>query len=154
AMWRSEKTPLPTIEALDAVPIERLRAQRERYLAYMAAALNEPIGERLHLDKNPTLTLLIPGMLRLFPETRLLIALRDPRDVVISCFMQYLPLNPNSVCFLTLERTARRYANDLGTWLRLRELVGSPWLELRYEDCVADLEPQTRRALDFLELPW
>ena len=154
AMWRSEKYPLPTAEAFDAIPMERLAAQRERYLAYMAAALNEPIGERLHLDKNPTLTLLLPGMLRLFPETRLIIALRDPRDVVISCFMQYLPLNPNSVCFLTLERTARRYAHDLGVWLRLREKVCAPWIEIRYEDCIVDLEREARRTLDFLELPW
>src|SRR4051794_16399413 len=63
AMWRSVTTPLPTTEALDAIPIELLTAQRERYLAYMAAALNEPIGDRVHLDKNPTMTLLIPGML-------------------------------------------------------------------------------------------
>jgi len=154
AMWCTPKTPLPTAEALDGIPVERLGAQRDRYLAYMAAALNEPIGDRLHLDKNPTLTLLIPGMLRLFPETRLLIALRDPRDVVISCFMQYLPLNTNSVCFLTLERAARRYAHDMGIWLRLRQMLCTPWIELRYEDCVADLEMESRRALQFLDLPW
>jgi len=123
-------------------------------LNYMAASLNQPIGSRIHLDKNPTLTLLLPGMLRLFPETKLLIALRDPRDVVVSCFMQYLPLNTNSVCFLTLERTARRYAHDMGIWLKLREMIGTPWLEVRYEDCVADLEREARRTLDFLGLPW
>ena len=61
-------TPVPTAAALDAVPIERLRAQRERYFAYAAAALNQPIGDRVHLDKNPPMTLLIPGMLRLFPR--------------------------------------------------------------------------------------
>jgi tetratricopeptide (TPR) repeat protein len=154
AMWRTAKTPLPTVEALDAIPVERISEQRQRYFAYMEAALNESIGDRMHLDKNPTMTLLIPGMLRLFPETRLLIALRDPRDVIISCFMQYLPLNPNSVCFLNLERAARRYANDMETWLRLREQVCAPWLEVRYEDCVADLEKQARRAVAFLEMPW
>jgi len=154
AMWRTPKTPLPTVEALDAITTEHLAAQRARYLAYMEAALNEPIGERMHLDKNPTMTLLIPGMLRLFPETRLLIALRDPRDVIVSCFMQYLPLNPNSVCFLNLERAARRYANDMGTWLRLRELVCASWLEVRYEECVTDLEKEARRAVAFLEMPW
>ena len=154
ALWRTEKSPLPTPEAFDAVPGERLARQRDRYLAYMAAALNEPLGDRMHLDKNPTLTPLIPGMLRLFPEARLLIALRDPRDVVISCFMQYLPLNTNSVCFLTLERTARRYVHDMSLWLKLRELICAPWLEIRYEDCVAHLERETRRALEFLGLPW
>jgi tetratricopeptide (TPR) repeat protein len=154
ALWRTEKTPLPTAEALDSAPLERLARQRERYLAYMEAALNEPIGERIHLDKNPTLTLLIPGIMRLFPETKLLIALRDPRDVILSCFMQYLPLNTNSVCFLTLERAAQRYAHDLGIWRRFRETICSPWLEIRYEDCVTHLEREARRALEFLGLPW
>ena len=154
AIWRSASAPLPTAAALEAAPLDRLAAQRERYFAYMAAALNEPIGERVHLDKNPTMTPVLPGMLRLFPESRLLVALRDPRDVVISCFMQYLPLNTNSVCFLTLERTAQRYANDMGIWLRLREQVCAPWLEVKYEHCVSDLETEARRVLDFLELPW
>src|SRR5258708_9412063 len=154
AMWLTPATPLPTAEAFDAIPTPRLAALRERYLEYMGAALNEPIGDRIHLDKNPTLTLVLPGYLRLFPETRLLIALRDPRDVVISCFMQYLPLNTNSVCFLTLERAARRYAHDMGIWLGLRQMLCTPWIELRYEDCVANLEKESRRALQFLALPW
>ncbi len=154
ALWRTGTIPAPTAEALDSMPLERLAAQRDRYFAYMAAALNEPIGDRVHLDKNPTMTLLLPGMLRLFPETKLLIALRDPRDVILSCFMQYLPLNSNSVCFLTLERAARRYAHDMGIWRKFRETICTPWLEVRYEDCVLHLEREARRALQFLELPW
>ncbi len=154
AMWLTPATPQPTASLLDAIPLPQVAALRARYLTYMAAALNEPIGDRVHLDKNPTLTLVLPGLLRLFPEARLLIALRDPRDVVVSCFMQYLPLNANSVCFLTLERTAERYANDMATWRTFRRMIASPWLEVRYEDAVADLEKEARRALDFLGLPW
>jgi hypothetical protein len=154
AMWLTPTTPLPTAEVFDAIPLPRLAPLRDRYLAYLEAALNEPIGDRVHLDKNPTLTVVLPGFLRLFPEARLLIALRDPRDVVVSCFMQYLPLNANSVSFLTLERTAQRYANDLGLWRKLRDRIASPWMEVRYEDAVVDLEKVTRHALDFLGLAW
>ncbi len=154
AMWQTRSTPAPEVEALDRVPAERLAAQRERYFNYMTAALNEPIGHRVHLDKNPTLTLLLPAVLRLLPETRIVFALRDPRDVVLSCFMQYLPLNPNSVCFLSLERTAQRYAFDLAIWRRLREQIASGWLEIKYEDTVLQLEREARRALEFLGLEW
>src|SRR5205807_3632929 len=56
AMWLTASTPLPTVEALDRIPPERLEALRERYLAYLQTALNEKIGARVHLDKNPTLT--------------------------------------------------------------------------------------------------
>jgi len=130
-----------------------LQAQRQRYLGYMAAALNQPIGDRVHLDKNPPFTLLIPAIMRLFPEMKLLIALRDPRDVALSCFMQSLPLNTNSVCYLTLERTAERYAVDMGVWRRLQEILPG-WLEVRYEDVVGNIEREAQRALDFLGLPW
>jgi tetratricopeptide (TPR) repeat protein len=154
AMWLTPENPLPTVEALDRVPPERLSMLRQRYFAYLEAALNQPIGDRVHLDKNPTLTVVLPGFLRLFPESRVLIALRDPRDVVISCFMQHLPLNSNSVYFLTLERAAQRFANDLGLWRKLRDKIASPWLEVRYEDTVSDLEKEARRALEFLGLAW
>lgn len=154
ALWLTPTTPLPTASALDAVPPERLSVLRARYLNCMEAALNQPIGGRVHLDKNPTLTVVLAGLLRLFPEARVLFALRDPRDIIVSCFMLYLPLNSNSVYFLTLERAARRCANDLGFWLKLRDKIASPWLEVRYEDTVVNLESETRRVLEFLGLAW
>ena len=154
AMWMTPATRTPTVDALDRIPPERLARQRERYLDYMAAALNQSIGNRMHLDKNPPFTLLMPAILRLFPEMKLLIALRDPRDVVLSCFMQYLPLNTNSVWYLSLEEAAERYSIDMGAWRRLREVIPANWLEVRYEDLVADLPAQARRALGYLGLPW
>jgi tetratricopeptide (TPR) repeat protein len=154
AMWQTAATPVPEIEILDAVPALRLVAQRERYFNYMEAALHQPIGERVHLDKNPTLTLLLPAVLRLLPETKVIVALRDPRDVVLSCFFQYLPMNLNSVTFLTLERAATRYAFDMKIWRQLRAILAAPWLEVRYEDTVHHLEREARRTLEFLGLPW
>jgi len=154
AMWMSPTTRHPTLAALDSIPKNTLALQRTRYLDYMSAALNQSIGDRVHLDKNPPFTLLIPAVLRLFPEMKLLIALRDPRDVVLSCFMQYLPLNTNSACYLSLEETAARYSTDMGAWLRLRDVIPSACLEVRYEGLVSDLPAQAERALKFLNLPW
>ena len=154
--WKeSHETTPPTAEAFDAIPLSKLRDLRRRYLTAIEETLDEPIGDRVHLDKNPTHTLFIPAIARLFPETKFLIALRDPRDVVVSCYLQYLPLNPTSSSFLTIDATARRYALDLGMWLRLRPLLDSEtWLQMRYEDMVDDLASSARRALTFLKLPW
>ena len=155
-LWKEshENTP-PTVEAFDRIPVAKLQLLRRRYLSAMEESLDEPIGGRVHIDKNPTHTLLIPAIVRLFPETSFLVALRDPRDVIVSCFFQYLPPNPTSVAYLTWESTARRYAVDMGTWLRMREVLdATSWLEVRYEDVVDDLPAAARRALDFLHLPW
>jgi len=85
---------------------------------------------------------------------RIVFALRDPRDVVLSCFMQRLPLNAVSVHYLTLEAAAQKYARSMRAWLKLREVIKNPWIEVRYEETVADLPGQARRVLEFLDLPW
>ncbi len=149
---RRGKTTL--LEAIDCLRIDEIERCGERYFAAMEYLLGESIGARMHLDKNPSYNLMIPLMLRVFPETQLIVALRDPRDVVLSCYLRYLPLNAVSVHFLDLERTAKRYALDMSAWLKFREIVETPWCEIRYEDTVADLESQARRALDFLDLTW
>ena len=40
---------------------------------------------------------------KLFPEARILIARRDPRDVVLSCFSQRFKMNPVTYEFTTLD---------------------------------------------------
>jgi hypothetical protein len=142
------------IEALDQLRSEEIEQYRQRYFAAMEYLLGEPIAGRMHLDKNPAYNLTIPLMQRIFPETRLIIALRDPRDVVLSCYLRYLPLNAVSVRFLDVARTAERYALDMSAWLKFREIVDVPWCEIRYEDTVADLESQARKALTTLGLEW
>lgn len=144
----------PVMAVLDAIPVSRIRAEQERYFRVMERLLGEPIGHRVHLDKNPAYNLFLPVVLRLLPATRVIIALRDPRDVLISCYLRYLPVNPVSQWFLTPLRTAERYAVDMNAWLKLRGILPEPWCQVRYEDSVADLESQARRTLQTLGLPW
>lgn len=155
-LWKEshENTP-PSVEAFDRIPRDRLVQMRARYLRAMEQALGQPLSGRLHLDKNPSHTLFLPGIWRLFPETKFLIALRDPRDVIVSCYFQYLPLNPNSVAFLSWESTAKRYALDMGLWLHFREqLPPTAWREVRYESLVDDLPGTIGEVFRFLGLEW
>lgn len=143
-----------SLDSLRTIPPGVLLAQRRRYLDYMEAAQGEPLGGRVHMDKNPNHTSLIVGLLRLFPESRFIVSLRDPRDVLVSCYLRVFNLTEVSACFLTWEGAAMIYAFEMGVWLRLREVLQGSWIEVRYEDTVADLGLQARRALEFLGLPW
>jgi tetratricopeptide (TPR) repeat protein len=151
-MGKRGKTPL--LDILDERSPAEIAAQRERYFKAMEYLLGEPIAGRMHLDKNPSYNLTIPMLLRVFPESRLIVALRDPRDVVVSCYLRYLPLNAVSVRFLDICRTAERYAFDMSAWLKFRELIDVPWCQIRYEDTVAEAEAQARKALATLDLSW
>jgi hypothetical protein len=83
-----------------------------------------------------------------------IIPLRDPRDVVLSCFFQNLTVTAANVNFLSLERTVKHYADLMDVWLRMRELGGFDWIETRYEDVVGDLEAEGQRLTQFMDLEW
>jgi hypothetical protein len=142
------------VDRFDRTGVEEIEQLRQAYWNGMEGTLREPIGNRMLLDKNPELTNLLPLVARVFPEMKILFALRDPRDVVVSCFMQRLPLNAVSIHYLTLEGTARKYAKTMRHWLKIREMLRNAWIEVRYEDTVADIERQARKTLEFLGLPW
>jgi tetratricopeptide (TPR) repeat protein len=132
----------------------RLNVIRRRYMEAIQREWGGSLNGKLVLDKNPSPTLKLRIWLRLFPELRVLIALRDPRDVVISCFFQNIPLNPFNANFTTLKRTAKHYTDIMDIWLAVRQWEGFSWMETRYEDTVNDLEKEGRRVNEFLGLGW
>lgn len=141
-------------QALHALSASRRDEFRRRYLkSLLREAAGEPSAAVL-LDKNPTPTASLHLWLRVFPESKILIALRDPRNVIISCFFQNLALTPLNANFLSLERSVKHYSDLMDTWLRLRTLGGFDWLETRYEDIVSGLEAEGRRVTEFLGLTW
>jgi len=142
------------LEVLDSAPPSLLRSSRENYFRFTELFIGKEIGDRLLIDKNPALNVLIPAVVRIFPETRFLIALRDPRDVCLSCFMQPLALNPVSSAYLSLEGTVNQYRSVMGFWRSILPKLPNPWIEVRYEDLVNDLEKESRRVLEFLALSW
>jgi tetratricopeptide (TPR) repeat protein len=141
-------------EVLESAPLSRLRQSRENYFRFTELFLGRTLGERLLVDKNPALQVLIPMAARIFPEAKFLIALRDPRDVCLSCFMQPLSPNPVSSAYLSLEGTVTQYLSVMGFWRTLLPRLRSPFLEVRYEELVNDLEGTSRKVLGFLEVPW
>ncbi len=139
---------LKTLNALTSTERQRLTGR------YFKSLLRAGAGDQLLLDKNPSLLASLHVWLRLFPQLTVIITLRDPRDIIISCYFQNLRLTAANVNFLGLERTARFYADCMDVWLRLRDLGGFEWVETRYEDIVANLEAEGRRVTGFLGLPW
>ena len=132
----------------------RLNTLRQLYIQALLREAGPAAAGKLLLDKNPSPTARLPLWLKVFPELRVLIALRDPRDVVLSCYFQNIPLNAANVNFLSFDRLARHYANLMDIWLAVREWEGFAWVEVRYEDTVADLQREGRRVTEFLGLAW
>ena len=157
-VW-SQLAPMPpapalTADTLNGLSPERIAEVRRRYFKSLLREAPGEVNAQVLLDKNPSPSTALHLWLRVFPGLKVIIALRDPRDVVISCFFQNLMLTPTNANFLSLKRTATHYANLMDVWLRLRELGGFEWLETRYEDLVANPEAEGRRVTQFLGLEW
>jgi tetratricopeptide (TPR) repeat protein len=103
-------------------------------------------------DKMPDNVVYLGLIALLFPNARVIICRRDPRDNCLSCFFQNF--SERNVWSCDLADCGRRYlAIDRLTnhWLRVLPLK---MLEIQYEEMVADQEGQSRRLIDFLGLPW
>ncbi|HYN37822.1 MAG TPA: sulfotransferase, partial [Rhodospirillales bacterium] len=94
------------------------------------------LGGRTLVDKMPLNTIDAGLIHRLFPDARILLALRQPCDVVLSGFMQAMQPNAAMVLFDSLGSTARFYAAVMGLWRRYRQVLPLTVLSVRYEDLV------------------
>ncbi len=142
------------LSVLESASADKLQQSRESYFRYTECFLDQAVGDRLLIDKNPSLTALIPAVIRVFPETKFVVAQRDPRDVCLSFFMQPLPLNLTTGAYLSLEGTVDEYISLMSIWTAMAPRMSNPYLAVRYEDMVEDLESVSRRTLEFLGLPW
>ena len=123
-----------------------------------AAGVRETLGgapsDRVLVDKLPLHTLSLPVIAKLFPDARILFALRDPRDVVFSCFRRRFRMNAAMFEFLRLEDAAAYYDCVMRLAALCRERMPLALLEVRHEDMVGDFEATLRRVLGFIELDW
>jgi tetratricopeptide (TPR) repeat protein len=104
------------------------------------------------IDKLPDNVLLLGLAAILFPNARVVICRRDPRDTALSCFFHHfgddLPWSYDLSACGTRTRQIDRLVEHWLTTLPLRIH------EVHYETLVADLEGESRRLLDFLGLEW
>lgn len=106
------------------------------------------------IDKLPLNLLDLPFINLVFPESKIIVALRDPRDVCLSCLMQDFRLNSEIAHFISIEDSARFYERVMGFYLKIRPFLSLSMIEIRYEDTVADLKASATRLLEFLGVAW
>lgn len=137
--------------ALARLGAAQLDALRTIYWRDVARLVTLREGQVL-VDKNPLNILRLPMIARLFPDARIILALRHPCDVVLSCYMQ----NFRSPTFMTLcaslERLSKSYTNAMRNWIHHEELLRPNVLRLRYEETVEDFPRQVERIADFLRI--
>lgn len=139
---------------LDAVPdfsaddFKRLGEQYSERVARLAP-------DATHItDKMPANYYYLGMIYLMFPNAKIIHAMREPMDSCFSCYSRLF--NMKNLAFSydlgTLGRNYVRYIKLMRHWHAV--LPAGTILDLRYEDMVTDTEGQARRLLEYLDLPW
>jgi tetratricopeptide (TPR) repeat protein len=140
-------------ENLPAASDAQILAARDEY--FRVAARHAPLAPgKLLIDKNPLSMNFVPVIKRLFPDARIILALRHPCDVVLSCYAANFKLNDGMSSFLKLDTTAELYDLSFRYFEKAQEVLGLPVHRVVYENVVADRERELKALVDFLGLDW
>ena len=96
----------------------------------------------------------IPELKKIFPNSKFILAMRNPYDVVLSCFMQ--PFVPNDAMnhFFNLEDAAEFYNLVMKLWKKYNDTINLHLHIIKYENVVNNFDYTLRDLIKFLELEW
>lgn len=137
------------LAGLDGAEADRWRA---RYWATVRAHGVDTARRGLFLDKAPAGTLTLPLIAKLFPRARILFAVRDPRDVVLSCLRSAFQMNAMTYAFTSLEETASCYRACMAMARTYRRVLAVEIMDVGYEALVDDFEARLAAIATFLGL--
>jgi tetratricopeptide (TPR) repeat protein len=109
---------------------------------------------KIIIDKLPLNVVHVGEILRFFPNSKFVFALRHPYDSVLSCFMQQFELNPAMKNFLSIKRSAYLYDLVMKLWKTYLKIFPINFHYIKYEDVVTDFEKTTKKIFKFLNLDW
>ena len=112
------------------------------------------VSGKIFVDKMPFNSLRLPLIARLFPDAKVIFAIRDPRDVVISCFRRRFSPTAFSYEFLDLGDCARFYAQSMALVDLYRAKLPLAIHEHSYEGMIADFDATLRATCDFIGMPF
>ena len=130
--------------------LDRLRAA---YWQRVAEAGADPAG-RVFVDKHPLNTLKLPLIARLFPDALILVARRDPRDVVLSCFRRRFRMSAPMFQFVALDTSARFYDAMMRLAASLEQRLGLRQHVVVHEALVGNFDAEVQAVCAAIGIDW
>jgi tetratricopeptide (TPR) repeat protein len=132
-----------------AWPREQVARETQNHIAELTRLAP---GHARVIDKLPDNIQAIGHIALLFPNARIIICRRDPRDICVSCYTQRFTEGIAWTHDLEdLAARTRAIEQLTAHWLRVAPVRT---LQIRYESLISDLEAESQRLIDFLGLPW
>jgi tetratricopeptide (TPR) repeat protein len=139
-------------EDVCALSVGEIDKLRNIYFKFNQQYLPDLDHSSIVIDKLPLNLIHLPFILTLFPDAKIILSLRHPLDVIMSCFQQDFVLNREMAWFTSLENTFTRYSEVMGLFEYYRAKLPLNLLIVRYEDLVNNIEDEAEKVFDFLSV--
>ena len=114
------------------------------------AAENKPVI----IDRMPFNLVHIGEILRVFPNAKFILSMRDPADTVFSCFMQVFNVEGSMSNMTTTLAAAKTFDHLMQLWLLYLEKLDVDFMVCHYESVIEDAEAALKPIIEFLDLEW
>ena len=125
---------------------------RNQYYKEVKKTIN--VKKNVLIDKLPLSIIEIGFIKCIFPNSKIVLALRHPCDTVLSCFSNSFTINEAMVNFLSLDNTINLYNTVFDLFEFYEKELRLNYFKIKYEDVVYDFETQITKLLNFLELKY
>lgn len=140
----------PWPEAAAALTPAVVRASADEYLTKVLKRF--PTSAAKLVDKQPNNAFHIGLIALLFPNARIIWCRRDPRDICTSIYSENFALSQKHAT--DLADLGFFYTQHIRMMRHWAEVAREQIYECRYENLIADFEPQCRRLVEAAGLPW
>ena len=138
------------LDKIDELGIKKLKdaynIERQNYIKFDE--------EKIYVDKFPLNIVYLAEINKTFPNAKYILALRNPRDSVLSCFMQ--PFTPNDAMsnMLSINNASNLYDRTMHLFKIYEKILNLKLHVVKYEDVINNFESTIKSLLKFLEIEW
>lgn len=138
------------LEEIDELGIKNLKdfynSERENYIKFDE--------EKIYVDKFPLNIVYLAEINKIFPDAKYILALRNPRDSVLSCFMQSFTPNDAMSNMLSINDASNLYDKTMELFKIYEKILDLKLHIVKYEDVINNFEPKIKDLLNFLQVEW
>ncbi|MDC3083514.1 sulfotransferase, partial [Pelagibacteraceae bacterium] len=116
--------------------------------------LNKLDEEKIIIDKLPLSIIEIGFIKIIFPNAKIILAMRHPCDVITSCFFTSFKINDSMINFLKIDNTIDFYNNIFSLFEIYEKEINFEYTIAKYEDIVHNFKHEITCLLKFLGLEY
>ena len=140
------------IESIKSLSFEKIKELQKSYFEQIN--LQNKNQEKVIIDKFP-LNIVELGFIKIiFPEAKIILAIRHPCDAVISCYFSFFKMNDAMINFLDLKDSVSFYNNVFNLFEQFERELNLFYHIVKYEDLVKNFKATLENLLKYINLDY